>query len=58
VDLVVWLSPKKRSEVMRAKESKTAKKKRSKVTQPDAYGTKTTVRKANGDIVRITYKPR
>jgi len=43
---------------MRAKESKTAKKKRSKVTQPDAYGTKTTVRKANGDIVRITYKPR
>jgi len=43
---------------MRAKESKTAKRKRTKITEPDPYGTKTTVRNANGDIIRITYKPR
>lgn len=43
---------------MRAKESKTAKKKRTKITTPDAYGTKTVVRGPGGVVKRITYKPR
>jgi hypothetical protein len=43
---------------MRDKVTKQAKRKRTKITTPDAYGTKTTVRNAKGDVKRITYKPK